>query len=154
MPRGGLDVAVGPRGLGFCRVVIYPEGGLGTPGVVVGVWAPGPCVVEQVLIDADELDLTGRYFPMAFPWPLPSQATAALDPILLAGKHLLRSGDSDGRGIRTGFVGFGDPRRFVFWPRVVIEWPRWWPGLVIRETVPLFVTRTELALSCRLLPVR
>lgn len=131
--------------------MIYPES-QGIPGVVLGVSAPGPCVVEHLYLDSDELGLNVRYYPMAFPARIPNQATSVLEPILAAGKHLLRSADSDGRGIRAGFVGFGDPRRFFFWPRVRIEWPTWVLGLVIGGTplAGVFSAPVELRVSCSL----
>ena len=118
--------------------------------MAVGLGAPGPCVVESIMIDSDETDLTNRYYPMAFPVRLQSAAVADLEPVLRAGIHLLRRTGVDGRGVVPWLGGFGDPRRMVFWPRMLVPWSSWWPGIAVQQVGVFLQTPFDVVMSCRL----
>ena len=133
--RGGLDVAKGPkRAHGFAVTLVWQEG---LAGQRVASWGmlPGPVVIEQLRLDSDSTIAAGvRFIPMAFGSHVGRVVTTDIGPYLLAGLPLLRGTDS-GQSVLGIRAVFGISQRITFWPRIVIPWSAWAPGMILDDPV-------------------
>ena len=135
--RGGLDVAKGPkRAHGFAVTLVWQEG---LSGQRVASWGmlPGPVVIEQIRLDTDSTIAAGvRFIPMAFASHVGRVVTTEIGPYLRAGIPLLRGTDS-GESVLGVRAVLGISQRLTFWPRIVIPWWSWAPGLILDDPVGL-----------------
>lgn len=136
MHRGGLDVAKGPkRARGFAVTLVWQAGFAGQRVVSWGL-LPGPVVIETITLDTDAtIDPTVRFIPMAFAHHVGRVNTADVTPYIHQGIVLLRGTDS-GQSV-VGIRGvFGVSQRIEFWPRVLVPWPSWAPGMILDAPGP------------------
>lgn len=90
----------------------------------------GPAVVEAIYITSGAGPTsTHRVMPMAFVGSVPLQTGADLSYLLLAGMPLLAVAEDNVARRDLGDVGIGR-WGYVFWPRAVVPWVSWAPGLV------------------------
>lgn len=93
---------------------------------------PGPVVIEQIRLDTDTVStLFGeRFIPMAFASHVGRVVTTDIQPYLHAGIPLLRGMDS-GQSVLGIRAVFGISQHITFWPRIVVPWVAWAPGMII-----------------------
>lgn len=100
---------------------------------------PGPVVIEQIRLDSDATigPPFARFIPMAFASHVGRVVTSDIQPYLNAGMPLLRGTDS-GQSV-VGIRGvFGISQRITFWPRIVVPWDWWAPGMILDTTAAGF----------------
>mgnify|MGYP001608999776 FL=1 len=97
---------------------------------------PGPVVIEQIRLDTDSTaSVTGeRFIPMAFASHVGRVVTTDIQPYLNAGIPLLR-GTENGQSVVGVAAVLGISQRITFWPRIVVPWYAWAPGLILEGPV-------------------
>lgn len=96
---------------------------------------PGPAVVEALYLSAPfDVSFTRRMIPMAYPSHIGTISATNLDGLVGGGISLLRgvNGAASEAGVRA-VLGFLPAGRF--WPRVVVPWASWAPGLLVKNPV-------------------
>lgn len=109
----------------------------------------GPAVIEALWISTNNQDADARTLPMIFPQPVPHTEGADLSAFLREGIALLpRAGAGASVGGYPHNVVAGE--RWRFWPRKLVPWPRWAPGVFVRTPAAIGVT-TIVVFSVRFL---
>ncbi len=112
--------------------VVFARNALAPDVVAAGPLLPGPAVIEQVFVSVGSGGFAVRLWPLVFQAPIRPAEGADFSGFVAAGRRVLAvrgagSGEAPLWGISRANHGG------VWWPRTLIEWASWAPGLVGRD---------------------